>query len=434
MRTPATIYIIAATLAAFLLTVFTVGSSLDALASQDWLGWFVFLVLGAASEGLAVGISVGNRGAKASMLFLPLFALAVSFSPAALILAAIAVQLFSEMVLAKPILWRVAFNVSQIVLSFGIAAHIYHFAAGNFIGSTYDFVAFTIMAASYFTLNVVLVVGFFSVRQRASFRQLLIGAIGPLGANLLWDLLASPIALVCAILYAELHVPGVLLIILPLYLIRYSYLSKVQLQQANNDLLKVLIKAIETRDPYTSGHSVRVSTLAKAIAEDMGLPTRLVATVEKAALLHDIGKIDPVYVPLIQKPYDLTDEERELIRTHAARGADLLESLSSVESRVVAAVRFHHERFDGKGYPSGIAGMDIPTPARIIMVSDSIDAMLSDRPYRAALTIEKTESELLRCSGTQFDPEIVQAILRCKTLERARALVEHSQAEDPLHI
>src|SRR5690606_24983971 len=205
-------------------------------------------------------------------------------------------------------------------------------------------------------------------------------------------------------------------------LIRYSYLSKVQLQQANRDLLRALVKAIETRDPYTSGHSLRVSSLARAIAEDLGLSRRQVEQVETAALLHDIGKIDMVYAPLIRKPGELTPEERTVIQSHATKGAELLRSLSSVDEEVIRGVRHHHERYDGSGYPDGLAGKVIPIAARIIMLSDSIDAMLSDRPYRRALTVEQARVELLRCSGTQFDPDIVEAILRANTLERADGL------------
>jgi len=210
-------------------------------------------------------------------------------------------------------------------------------------------------------------------------------------------------------------------LILPLMLIRYSYLSKVQLQQANRDLLRALVKAIETRDPYTSGHSLRVSSLARAIAEDLGLPRKKVEQVETAALLHDIGKIDMVYAPLIRKPGELTPEERAVIQSHATRGAELLRSLSSVDEEVIRAVRHHHERYDGSGYPDGLAGKAIPIAARIIMLSDAIDAMLSNRPYRRALTIEQARLELLRCSGTQFDPDIVEAILKSNTLERVGA-------------
>src|SRR5690606_22024542 len=136
---------------------------------------------------------------------------------------------------------------------------------------------------------------------------------------------------------------------------------------------------------------------------------------EMAALLHDIGKIDAIYAAVIRKPYDLNEEERSLIQTHATKGAELLEQLSSVPREIVGAVRHHHERYDGTGYPSGLRGEEIPLAARIIMICDSVDAMLSDRPYRRALSIAKVRSELVRCAGTQFDPQIVHSVLQRDT-------------------
>jgi putative nucleotidyltransferase with HDIG domain len=165
----------------------------------------------------------------------------------------------------------------------------------------------------------------------------------------------------------------------------------------------------------------------------MGLPHRQCELVANAALLHDIGKIDPVFTDVLRKPHALTRDERELIQTHAAKGADMLRDLSSVDRDVVAAVRHHHERFDGKGYPDGLAGATIPLSARIIMLCDSIDAMLSDRPYRRALTIDQVKGELTRCSALQFDPEIVGVVLQAQTLEKAVALVaEWRNAQEEL--
>jgi len=158
-----------------------------------------------------------------------------------------------------------------------------------------------------------------------------------------------------------------------------------------------------------------------------------VAKTRKAALLHDISKIDPMYSEVLAKPFDLTPSERELIQTHAAKGAELLLDLNSVDKEIIATVRHHHERFDGKGYPDGLEGDSIPLAARIIMMSDSIDAMLSDRPYRKALRLDEVKRELVRCSGTQFDPRIVKSVLDASTLEKAVKLVEEWRAITDAH-
>ena len=287
-------------------------------------------------------------------------------------------------------------------------------------------------AIAYFGLNVLLVSSYIAIRGGHSLRAVISEATGRAGGNFFYDLLASPLALLVAYLYWEFRVAGLLAVALPLLLIRYSYLSVIQLERANSDLLRVLIKAIETRDPYTSGHSLRVSTLAKVIAEDLGLRNRAIDNIERAALLHDIGKIDALYAEIISKDAALTAEERDVIKTHATKGADLLQTLTSMEREVVVGVRHHHERYDGTGYPDQLSGKDIPLAARIIMICDSVDAMLSDRPYRNALPVTHVRQELVKCSGTQFDPDIVSEILRNNTLERAELLVDRSGARAPV--
>jgi CRISPR-associated endonuclease Cas3-HD len=205
-----------------------------------------------------------------------------------------------------------------------------------------------------------------------------------------------------------------------------------RLVAANNDLLTVLAKTIETRDPYTSGHSSRVAALATVLAQAAGLSLRQIDIVETAARLHDVGKIDPAFASVIGKPFALTAEEHELIKRHSTVGADLLSSLATVKQEVILAVRHHHERYDGLGYPAGLSGQDIPIAARIIMMADSIDAMLSDRPYRNALSVEEVREELLRCSGSQFDPGLVSRVISNDTLERAAKLATEAAREAPI--
>ena len=168
------------------------------------------------------------------------------------------------------------------------------------------------------------------------------------------------------------------------------------------------------------------------IAEDMGMRGTSVSNIEHAGLLHDIGKIDALYAEIISKDAKLTSEEQDIIKTHATKGADLLRSLTSLDDDVIVGVRHHHERYDGTGYPDGLEGKSIPLAARIIMLCDSVDAMLSDRPYRTALPTSKVRGELERCAGTQFDPDIVRTILEHNTIERALRLVERSGARAPV--
>jgi putative nucleotidyltransferase with HDIG domain len=356
----------------------------------------------------------------------------------AVVLATLAMPAVHEIVVVRErSVWKILFNVSQSALSYGLAAVVFRALAqvtdatidlSTIAGVADTFFPFYGLAVTFFGLNLLFVSVATALRDEERIRDVLTEAAGRGGGNLFYDLLASPIALGAAFLYQTLYVGGLLVVVLPLLLLRHSYLSAIQLEQANRDLLRVLVKAIETRDPYTSGHSLRVSTLAKAIARDYGVRPQEISSIENAALLHDIGKIEALYAEIISKSSSLSEEERDVIRTHATRGADLLQSLTSLDVGVIKGVRHHHERYDGKGYPEGLSGKSIPLAARIIMICDAIDAMLSDRPYREALSIRHVKAELDRCSGTQFDPDIVRAILAHNTLERAELLVERAGA------
>ena len=246
---------------------------------------------------------------------------------------------------------------------------------------------------------------------------------GPSGANLLYDLLATPVAFGIAVLYLPLGVVGLLLAFFSLLFIRHSYFTNQRLQHANRDLLKALVKAIETRDPYTSGHSLRVASLARDIAVALGLSDRGVEEIETAALLHDIGKIDAIYVDIIQKPMELTAAERAVMESHVTKGVELLRSLSSFPEQVILAVLHHHEREDGRGYPDRLPGHEIPLGAKIIKVCDAVDAMLSDRPYRKALALADVRAQILLYAGVQFDTRIAATVCSASILERHAAEV-----------
>jgi hypothetical protein len=172
--------------------------------------------------------------------------------------------------------------------------------------------------------------------------------------------------------------------------------------------LQKLAAALETRDPYTHGHSRRVARLSCMIAKQMGLPKKRVQFIRTAAAVHDVGKL---FIPAgaINKPGKLTDEEFEIVKQHAERGADMVARTGNDE--LTALVRHHHERVDGGGYPDGLRGPAIPLGARIIAVADTFDAITSSRSYRSAAK-HKEALEILRQSvGSQLDPDAVSAFL-----------------------
>jgi len=170
-----------------------------------------------------------------------------------------------------------------------------------------------------------------------------------------------------------------------------------------------LAATLEARDKYTYGHSRRVGRYAVAVAEALNLSPEQVTVISAAALLHDIGKVG-IPDSVLNKSEKLLDEEWEMLKQHPKLSATILGHVPSL-SACLAAVRHHHERWDGEGYPSGLKGEAIPIEARILCVTDAFEAMISERPYRGALTFKQAIAELEKCAGTQFDPNIVKAFI-----------------------
>jgi putative nucleotidyltransferase with HDIG domain len=173
--------------------------------------------------------------------------------------------------------------------------------------------------------------------------------------------------------------------------------------------LTALSAAVEERDPFARGHASRVAVLAHSLARRSDLDRERIARLRTGAILHDIGKLAvPREVLLKEGPLD--EIEFMQIRRHPTAGARMLQAVGAA-LEALPCVLFHHERWDGDGYPSGRARHDIPLEARILAVADSFDAMTSDRPYRAACPAEAALEELQRCAGTQFDPELAEAFI-----------------------
>lgn len=191
------------------------------------------------------------------------------------------------------------------------------------------------------------------------------------------------------------------------------------------DTIYALAATVDAKDHYTYGHSKKVSKYASAIAAALGYSEEKRVTVQTAGLLHDIGKIS-VSDKILGKQGSLNDEEWEPIRSHPDMGVSILKNVESLRD-CLPAIQYHHERYDGKGYPTGLKGENIPLDARILAVADSYDAMTSQRPYRSkSSTVEEALTELINCAGTQFDPNVVRAFVKLiPTLKTAPTLVTH---------
>ena len=185
--------------------------------------------------------------------------------------------------------------------------------------------------------------------------------------------------------------------------------SKELLEKSYLESIEVLRKTVEVKDVYTRGHSDRVSEYSLLIGEKLNLPPDQMKTLKIGALFHDIGKIG-IPDAILLKTDKLTDDEYSEIKNHPAIGAHIL-SNASIFADIIPIVKHHHERYDGKGYPSRLAGDDIPYLARIVSVADTFDAMTSHRSYRQALDFDYTMNEIERCKGTQFDPAIADVFL-----------------------
>ena len=185
-------------------------------------------------------------------------------------------------------------------------------------------------------------------------------------------------------------------------------------------LLRQLADALEAQDMYLAGHSRRVARHATMLGRRMGLSRTELTRLRAAAAIHDVGKL---HIPpeILAKPTRLTPEEFALIKRHSEDGASIVSCLG--DANLTAIVKHHHERIDGRGYPSGLVGSDIPLGARIVAVADTFDAITSARPYRSAASHQAAIKELRSCSGTQLDPDAVQTFLRCYAGRRQAILL-----------
>jgi HD-GYP domain-containing protein (c-di-GMP phosphodiesterase class II) len=172
-------------------------------------------------------------------------------------------------------------------------------------------------------------------------------------------------------------------------------------------MLAVLTRAVERRHPWTEGHAERVASLALAVGRSLGWDDRQLAAVQVGALLHDVGKL-ALSPELLGRPGPLSESERAHVQTHPLEGARLVTRLPDVQ-HALPCVLYHHERWDGRGYPTKLVADSIPIEARLVGIADAFDAMTSVRPYRGALSIEAALTEIVRCAGTQFDPVLARA-------------------------
>lgn len=226
-------------------------------------------------------------------------------------------------------------------------------------------------------------------------------ALGYMGYGLL--------GLLLAILWADLEVLAALVLMLPLLIARKAFANYAEQRAAYDATVRALVQAVETKDYYTRGHSERVSRIAERIAREAGMREDRVEVARYAGMLHDVGKLG-VPTLVLQKQGKLNGDEFDAIKLHPLRGYEMLCEIEFLHE-ALSGVYHHHERLDGRGYPMGLSGDEIPEFARIIMVADAFDSMTSTRSYRFAKSVEDAVAELRRCQDVQFDRKVVDCLV-----------------------
>lgn len=313
-----------------------------------------------------------------------------------------------------------AFNLGQLATTMGLSGAVYMLSGGKVLGETGTFVAADFPEA-------LLPIGITSLVVAVS--NLCLAAIGVTalyGGSIIESVRASLAhtgsftALgVVGFLIAQVVASNVFalpLFLFPLMLARQIYQRYAALKDIYVDTVRSLINALEAKDPYTRGHSERVAGLAVDLAKKLGMSERDQDVLEKAALLHDVGKL-ALASSLLAKPSRLSEEEFEAMRRHPDLGADMVSRIPPLRALVVP-IRQHHEWYDGSGYPLGLDAGRIDRLARILAIADAYDAMTTDRAYRAALDTHSALNELRQGGGKQFDPGLVPVFVQM-VLEKA---------------
>ncbi|MHB1127709.1 MAG: HD-GYP domain-containing protein [Bacillota bacterium] len=370
----------------------------------DWYGLLIFAVLMIIADSLPINMP---RGGLVTVSFALHFALILVYGPS----IAVVVAVMSELITSRGRLlsswYKALFNFGQLTLAIGGAGIVFQ-ALGGVPGQVYPIKFIPIFATVlfYFFINTSTVATVIALVQKTSVTDML-------RVNFRWALpnflALAPTGYLIAITFKSAGLAGVVLFCIPLLLARHTFKLYTDMRQRYLETVQTLAVTIEAKDPYTHGHSERVSGYCVVIAREMGLAEDEIENLEQTARLHDIGKI-AVSDNLLIKKNRLDPAEWEAMQRHPVVGAEITGNLQFY-GKGHLAVRHHHEKWDGTGYPDRLQGEAIPLIARIMAVADAFDAMTSDRPYRKALTPDIAMEEIEACSGSQFDPKVVQAFV-----------------------
>ncbi|MDK2794169.1 MAG: hypothetical protein PWP75_798 [Caldanaerobacter sp.] len=316
--------------------------------------------------------------------------------------------------------YKTLFNVSQLALSVGIAGLVFEYTGG--IPGTYIYPQYLFSAVLagivYYILNTSLIAILVSFLISKPFIYVLTKDFKWALPNFLF---LAFLGIVMTEAFVRIGYISFVLLFIPLFMVRYMFKLYIDSKQSYYDTINVLVKALDAKDKYTAGHSKNVEKIAALLCREFGFSESHTEMVRIASLLHDIGKIG-VKEEVLNKPGKLTDEELSIIKEHPQKGYEILRDVPALKEASLW-VKYHHEWYDGSGYPDGIKGDEIPLEAQILSLADVFDALVSDRPYRKAFSQEEAYKIILEHERTQFSPKIINAFK--KAFEKNREEFKH---------
>lgn len=403
-----------------LFLLYTVAPSFDSKGLNAAIAFAVFSVFGAL---MPYALSDRIKGAATFVTFLASVILIPSWIS---VVGSISVVALVQ-VLQRKSAAKLVFNVSQHALTISCSALVYRLfeSKGAVYGGAISTAGLVAAFLTFFIANSAAVALVVSADSKQSFFAIWRENL----RSLFFDLVALPFVVVFVKVYVEFGVLATSAAAALVLIVRQLNSTNEELHRSNKELLELTVTTLEARDPYTSGHSRRVSQYSRMMGQALSLSAKQVERLCVAALLHDVGKIHEVFAPILSKPGKLTSEERAIMESHPIKGAELV-SISSHLRDTVDPIRHHHEAWDGSGYPDALSGEAIPVFARVIAIADTIDAMASDRPYRRGLSAEKIRAEISRMSGIQFDPVMLQTLVETGTIETVLRLACSSREQE----
>lgn len=305
------------------------------------------------------------------------------------------------------------FNISQSIIVTATMGTIYVRIGGKVGGFSLLQTVFIMLVGTI--LNSIIISGLISSLEKQKFINTWYSNIKGTFAS---AIAVGSIGIIIALAFIGYGYWAVILFFGPLLLARYSFKLYMETRSLYLSTIQALNSAMEAKDTYTFGHAARVEGYAVELAEAYELSLNEIQAIKDAAVLHDIGKIG-VSDNILNKPEKLTKAEYEEIKNHSSIGAEIIEKVDFLK-KASEIIRHHHERYDGKGYPDGLSGDEIPIEASILSIADSYDAMTTDRPYRTALTEEEALEEIKNNAGTQFHPELAKIF--CEVIENKKTI------------